>query len=396
MAMKEKRQVLGMGGFPIGRLAGIDILVHWSWVVIFGLLTWSLAEGLFLHDYPNWTRAEAWFAGAITSLVLFGSILLHELSHSLVARRQGMSVRSITLFIFGGVSSIGEEPRRPGQEFVMAAVGPLTSFALAGLFGIGAAFLRGGVGTATQYLAFINVLLGAFNLLPGFPLDGGRVLRSIAWARSGNILSATRLASLGGKGTAILLMAGGAVAFLLGSLIAGVWFVVIGWFLLSQADISYKQMLARNTLEGVRVQAALSRDFHPVRPELSLTAVLSDYVLTYHQRCYPVMSDGRLVGVVCLPDLKRFPREEWHERMVSEAMTPAERLVSVGPSDDLTRAAQLMAETDLNQLPVMEDGRFMGFVTRSDILQLIRLGGDLGGWRMPPREARAERVGPAG
>lgn len=394
--MKERSRVLGMGGFPIGRVAGIDILVHWSWVVIFGLLTWSLAEGLFVHDYPNWTRAEAWFAAAITSLVLFASILLHELSHSLVARRQGMSVRSITLFIFGGVSAIGEEPRQPGQEFVMAAVGPLTSFALAGLFAVAAVVLHGGIGTAAQYLAFINVLLGAFNLLPGFPLDGGRVLRSIAWARSGSIVRATRIASLSGEGVAFLLMAGGAVAFLLGALIPGVWFFVIGWFLLSQSRASYQQVAARDILKEFTVRSALNRDFHPLRPELSLTAVLSDYVLTYHQRCYPVISGDHLVGVVCLPDLKRFPREEWHERMVSEAMTPEERLVSVAPSDDLTRAAQLMAEADLNQLPVMEDGRFMGFVTRSDILQLVRLGGDLGGWRMPRREARAERVGSRG
>jgi Zn-dependent protease len=383
-----------MGGFPIGRVAGIDILVHWSWVLIFGLLTWSLAEGLFLHDYPNWTRAEAWFAGAVTSLVLFASILLHELSHSLVARRQGMSVRSITLFIFGGVSAIGEEPRQPGQEFSMAAVGPLTSFALAGLFGLASLVLRGGVGTAAGYLAFINVLLGAFNLLPGFPLDGGRVLRSIAWARTGSMMRATRIASFSGEAVAFLLMAGGAVAFFLGDLIPGVWFFVIGWFLLSQARASYRQLAARHALSGFNVGSALSRNFDPVRPEISLASFLSDHVLVSHRQSYPVLSDGRLLGVISLPDLKRFPRDEWHERMVSEAMTPQERLVAALPSDDLMGAAERMAEEDLEQLPVVEDGRFIGFVTRSEIVQLIRLGDDLGGSPIQRRGAQAEKVGP--
>jgi Zn-dependent protease len=379
MATKAERpKVWGMGGFPIGRVAGIDILVHWSWLVIFGLLTWSLAEGLFLPDYPHWTRAEAWTAGATTSLVLFGSVLLHELSHSLVARRHGIDVASITLFIFGGVSGLKGEPKRPAQEFLIAIAGPVTSFALAGIFGIGALVLRGGVGTASMYLAFINLVLGAFNLLPGFPLDGGRVLRSLAWARGGNLVKTTRLASDAGKAMAFLLMAGGAVAFLLGGLITGIWFLVIGWFLLSQADIGYKQVLAQDVLRGISVGSALTRDFHPVPPELSLNEFLSDYVLTYHQRSYPVMSNGQLVALVSLSDLKGFPRAEWHEHSVSEVMTPRDRLHVVRPRDDLATAAEEMASADVQQLPVMEDGRLLGFVTRADIIRLIRLRHDLG------------------
>lgn len=392
----ERPKVWGMGGFPIGRVAGIDILVHWSWLVIFGLLTWSLAEGLFLHDYPHWTRAEAWTAGAITSLVLFGSVLLHELSHSLVARRQGIDVASITLFIFGGVSSLKGEPKRPAQEFLIAIVGPLTSFVLAGIFGIGALVLRGGVGTASMYLAFINLVLGAFNLLPGFPLDGGRVFRALAWSRNGNLVKATRLASDAGKGMAFLLMAGGAVAFFLGGLITGIWFLVIGWFLFSQADISYKQVIAQDVLRGISVDSALTHDFHPVRPELNLNEFLSDYVLTYHQRSYPVMSGDRLVGLVSLADLKGCPREEWHEHSVSEVMTPQDRLHVVRPRDDLATAAEEMASADVHQLPVVEDGRLLGFVTRADIIRLIRLRHDLGETGTGGHGREAQQVVPRG
>jgi Zn-dependent protease/CBS domain-containing protein len=384
----------GMGGFSVGQIAGIDILVHWSWLVIFGLLTWSLAEGLFLHDYPSWTRGEAYVAGAVTSLVLFACVLLHELSHSLVARRQGIDVASITLFIFGGVSGLTQEPKRPGQEFVIAIVGPLTSFVLAGLFGLGGLVLTGGIGTAFLYLAAINAALGVFNLLPGFPLDGGRVLRALAWAREGSIVKATQLASRAGKLMAVLLMVGGAIAAVLGAFITGLWFVVIGWFLFSQADVSYKQVLARRVLSHIPVRSALSSDFHAVAPGLSLADFLSDYVLTSHQRTYPVMSGDRLVGIASLPDLRRFPRAEWHDRTVSEAMTPSERLSTVAPSDDLEKAAESMSSADVHQLPVMEDGRFLGFVTQADIIRMIRVRSDLGDAEIERLARDADEVAP--
>jgi Zn-dependent protease/CBS domain-containing protein len=384
----------GMGGFSIGRVAGIDILVHWSWLVIFGLLTWSLAEGLFLHDYPSWTRGEAWLAGAATSLVLFGCVLLHELSHSLMARSKGIDVASITLFIFGGVSGLTKEPERPGQEFIIAIVGPLTSFVLAGLFGLGGLVLSGGIGTAFLYLAAINAGLGVFNLLPGFPLDGGRVLRALAWARDGSLVKATRLASQAGKVMAVLLMAGGAVAAVLGAFTTGVWFLVIGWFLFSQADISYKQVLARRVLSHIPVRSALSSDFHAVEPDLSLSDFLSDYVLTSHQRSYPVMSGDRLVGLASLPDLRKYPKDEWHNRILSEAMTPLERLRTVSPTDDLQKAAEDMASADVHQLPVMDDGRFLGFVTRADIIRLVRVRSDLGGAEIERLARDADEVAP--
>jgi Zn-dependent protease/CBS domain-containing protein len=362
-----------MGGFRLGRLGGIDIVVHWSWFLIFFLLTWSLAEGLFRHDYPGWSTAAIWLAGAATSLLLFVSVLLHEFAHSVMARRQGMTVTSITLFIFGGVSSLTEEPASPKQEFLIAGVGPGTSFILAGLFGLAGLGLHGtGVGSAALYLAFINALLAVFNLLPGFPLDGGRLLRAAAWARSGNLLQATRVASQAGTILSFVLMAGGLVAILLGGFLTGVWFIVIGWFLRSQSEASFRQVVAHDVLQGISVTAALKRDVHPVSPELSLSS-LSDQVLAYNQACLPVVSDDRLLGLVYLRDLQKYPRSQWQSRSVSEVMTPRERLQVVQITDDLAKAAELMSSADVQQVPVMEEGRFAGFVTRTDIIHLIQV-----------------------
>jgi Zn-dependent protease len=391
-AQPKKASVLG--GFRLGRLAGVDILVHWSWFLIFFLLTWTLSQGLFLNDYPHWSQATAWLAGTLTSLLLFGSVLLHEWAHAMMARRQGIDVRSITLFIFGGVSSLTEEPKHPGEEFLIAGVGPATSFLLAGLFGLVGLALRGtAMGTASFYLAFINMLLGGFNLLPGFPLDGGRILRAIAWARKRSLPEATRMAALTGIGLAFVLMAGGAVAFVLGAFLTGIWFVVIGWFLRSQADAALRQLTIREELRGLTVSAALRRDFHPVRPEISLSSLLDNYVLAYHDRCYPVMSNGWLEGLICPVDLQKFPRSEWHERSASEAMTPSGRLQVAQVSDDLTNAVELMASADVQQLPVMEDGRFVGIVTRSDVMRLVQIRREMGGSLRPGERERRVEVG---
>ncbi|HLF78043.1 MAG TPA: site-2 protease family protein [Dehalococcoidia bacterium] len=362
----------GSSSFSIGRIAGIEILIHWSWLVIFFLLTWSLAEGLYLHDYPRWTTTQGWLAGALTSLVLFSCVLIHELSHSILARSQGINVSSITLFIFGGVSSLTEEPKRPGQEFAIAAIGPAVSLALAGCFALAAALVSGPVGRATTYLAFINVALGVFNLLPGFPLDGGRVLRSFIWARSRNLLKATRLASMSGKLLGGFLIGAGLLLFFAGSGFGGLWFAVIGWFLYNQAGMSYQEVVARDVLSRIHAGSLLSRDFHSVQPDVALASFAADYLLTYHERCFPVISNRQLFGLISLADLKKFPREDWPNRAVQEAMTPAGALLTVTPSDDLAKATQLLASADVHQLPVMEDGEFVGFVTRAAVVQALR------------------------
>lgn len=365
-----------MGGIRIGRLAGIDIFVHPSWFLVFALLTWSLSEGLFLEEHPEWDRAAGWAAGLTTSLLLFGSLLLHEFSHCIMARRRGLEVRSITLFIFGGVSSLKGEPNEPADEFRIAVVGPITSFALAGLFGVVGLALWGagtGVDTAAFYLAAINAVLGVFNLLPGFPLDGGRVLRAFLWARSRSLQTATRVAAQVGGMMAFVLMGTGVVIALAGAFLSGIWLIVIGWFLRSQAEASYGQLVTRNVLEGTPVLAVLEPDYHAVHPTTTLDSLVNAYLLHHSQRYYPVSTNGGLAGLITVTDLQKFPRQEWLSRTVADAMTPADRLHTLAPDDSLGRASELIAAKDVNQLPVIDEGHLLGFVTRAGIMRILQL-----------------------
>lgn len=368
-----------MGGVKIGRIAGIDILVHPSWFLILALLTWSLSEGLFLEEHPEWEPAAGWAAGFATSLLLFGSLLLHEFSHCVMARRRGLDVKSITLFIFGGVSTLKGEPNAPADEFRIAIVGPATSFALAGLFAVaGLALWDTGADTAAFYLAAINALLGIFNLLPGFPLDGGRLLRAALWARSGSLFAATRTAAQAGGVVAFVLMGSGVLIALAGAFLSGIWLIVIGWFLRSQADASYSQLVSRDVFEKTPIATVMETDYHAVYPQTDLLTLLHAYVLQYHTRYYPVSVDGDFRGLVSVSDFGKFPREEWAQRTVAEAMTPAHRLHTLARDDSLNRAVELMAAGSVNQLPVLEDGRLLGFVTRAGIIRVMQVRQEVG------------------
>jgi Zn-dependent protease len=363
-----------MGGIRIGRIAGIDILIHPTWFLIFALLTWSLSEGLFLEEHPDWGRTASWAAGLATSLLLFGSLLMHEFSHCVIARQRGLEVKSITLFIFGGVSSLKGEPNEPADEFHIAIIGPITSFALAGLFAIAGLALWGtGADTAAFYLAAINAVLGAFNLLPGFPLDGGRVLRAALWARSHSLEGATRIAAQTGSRMALILMGVGVVMILAGAFLSGIWFIVIGWFLRSQAEASYGQVVTRNVLEHTPVLAVLEPEYHAVHPGTSLDSLVNGYLLHYSQRYYPVSADSGLAGLITITDLQKVPRRDWQSRTVADAMTPADRLHTLAPDDLLSRAADLIATNDINQLPVIDEGHLLGFVTRAGLMRMLQL-----------------------
>ena len=282
-----------MGGIRIGRLAGIDILIHPSWFLVFALLSWSLSEGLFSEELPGWGREVAWAAGLTTSLLLFGSLLLHEFSHCVVARSRGLDVQSVTLFIFGGVSSLKGEPREPADEFRIAIVGPITSFALAIVFAIAGLGSWGtGVDAAAFYLAGINALPGVFNLLPGFPLDGGRVLRAAVWTRTGSLFAATRTAARVGGGIAFLLMGIGVLIALTGAFLSGTWLIVIGWFLRSQADASYAQVVTRRVFERTPITMLMEVDYHPVHPQTTLLTLLNQYILSITGVTFPSRSTG--------------------------------------------------------------------------------------------------------
>ncbi len=378
------------GSYRLLRLFGIDILVHWSWLAIFALLTGWLSQGFFKEEYQDWTAGQRWAAAVVASLAFFASILLHELAHSLVARREGLPVKSITLFIFGGVSALGGEPENPGQEFRVAIVGPIVSFILAAIFGVVAlvAYLNDALdsppGAIVLYLAIINAAVGLFNMLPGYPLDGGRVLRAVLWARGRNLLIATRRASVAGTFIAFGLIAIGVVSILLGNFIGGAWFIVIGWFLRNVSEASYQQLLFRSTLEGTKAGDLVNRSFSAAPPDISLNRLVDEYMLANSQRCVPIAVAGELLGLVTMQDLKRVPREEWGTTSVFRAMTPREKLHQVDVREDAARALEIMTRENVHQLPVTEFGRFIGFVTRGDMLRLIQVRGELG------------RVGPAG
>ncbi len=378
-----------MEALRIGRIFGIDIRIHWSWLAIFFLLLWWLAEGFFddVNAYSHWSSIERWVASGITTILFFVSILLHELSHSLVARRLGLPVHSITLFIFGGVSSLTQEPDSPGQEFKMAIVGPLMSFAL----GILAAAIAAGLwanglddtvpGAVAAYLAFINIAVGIFNMLPGYPLDGGRVLRASLWARTNNMLRATRWGSRVGTLIAFGLMALGVLSALAGNWLGGVWFIVIGWFLRNTSEQAYQQLLYRNTLEGAKVGDIIDRNFEGAPPDIPLSELVNEYILARGQRCVPVVVEGNLLGLITLGDLRAFPPDEWATTSAFRAMTPREQLHTIASDDELMSALELMAAHDIHQLPVIDGFAFSGFVTRADVIRRIQVKAELAGLR---------------
>ncbi len=358
-----------------GRIFGIEVGVHWSWIPIFVIFTWLFADGTLAHFFPSWSEPALWIAGAITSAIFFASLLAHELAHSFVARSKGLDVRGITLFFIGGVSNLGGEPRSAGDEFQIAVVGPLTSLVMGGLFAIGWVILSPfspGVAGVSAQLAVINATLALFNMVPGFPLDGGRVFRSLLWQRTHSLHKATRVASAAGEGVGYLLITAGIVFFLFGNILNGIYFFVIGLFLRGIAAGSYQQMLTDETLTGLKAGDAATTNCETVSPDLSLENVVDDYVLLRNVRCFPVQSEDHLLGLVTLEDIRHVPREQWPVTPVEKAMTSFDRLHAVAPDDDLRNVLQLMAEQDVNQVPVIEDGRLVGLIARSDILRLIQ------------------------
>lgn len=369
------------GTFRLGRIAGIDVSAHWSWFLVFFLLSWSLATTLFEDEFPGWSGAQHWVAGVITTSFFFTSVLLHELSHSLVARRLGLPVSSITLFIFGGVSNLTREPDRPRDEFLIAIVGPGTSFVLAAICAViwvATIDLNEPVSLVSGYLSFINAILGAFNMVPGFPLDGGRVFRSIVWARQRNLLRATRIASTTGVIVAYGLIAVGVIMTLTVALVSGIWFIFIGWFLKNASESNYQQMLLKDTLQGMLIANLINTSYTPVLPEITLRQLADQYILTQGHRYFPVLTGGgALLGLITLSDLRKVEQEKWEETTVYRAMTPAQKMLVLSPKDDAQQAFKLMTEHDVHQLPVVEDGLLMGFVTRADVLRLIQTRSEL-------------------
>ncbi len=366
--------------FKIGRVFGIEIGVHYSWLFAFLLIAWSLAAGFFPARYHGWAPSTYWVVGVVSTLGLFVSVLVHELSHSLVARARGRAVRDITLFIFGGVSNLEGEAERPLGEFLVSVVGPLTSFALAALAWAVLRLLAPGespLGATLAYLAFINLLLGVFNLLPGFPLDGGRVLRSAVWAATGSLDQATKVASYVGQGVSLVLIFLGVAQVLAGNVLGGLWIAFIGWFLNGAAEATRRETALREGLRGARVDDLMSRELPVATPDMTVEELVFEHTLRRGQRALLVIDGGKLLGIVSVTDVRELPHEEWARTPVARIMTPAP-LKTVDANADLEQALRLLGDGTINQLPVMEDGRPVGLLSRSDVLRFVSLRTTLG------------------
>ncbi|OGO32933.1 MAG: hypothetical protein A2Z29_01715 [Chloroflexi bacterium RBG_16_56_11] len=376
------------------RVAGIDIGIHYSWLFIFILITWSLAEGVFRVTVPGEETLTYWLMGVVASLMLFICVLLHELAHSLVARARGMSVNSITLFILGGVSNLEEEPARPAIEFSMAIVGPVTSLVLAGVFwGLERLSADGTVIDAMLgYLAYINLVLGIFNLVPGFPLDGGRVLRSILWSATGSLVKATNIAATVGRLLGWALIGFGVYQVLTGSMfgfLGGIWTAFIGWFLSSTADASRKEVMLRELLSGKKVRDIMSPKPETVTPDTTVDQLVTDIFNRKHGRALPVCQGERTEGIVTITDVKGLPREKWATTKVGEIMTRAP-LFTVSPDDDVSKALKLVTQHDVNQLLIQREGTCAGMLSRADIIRYVQLLQELG------HDGRTSRSSPTG
>jgi Zn-dependent protease/predicted transcriptional regulator len=380
----------------IGRVFGIDIAFDYSWLFIVFLLTWSLAS-TFAHLHPDWTMLASLGVALLAALLFFLSVVLHELAHSLVARAFGVPVRNITLFLFGGVSNIEREPPSPKAEFLTAIVGPLTSIAIGIILLLvasaavavpfdattsGPVLSRlGPAETLLLWLGPINLIVGVFNLIPGFPLDGGRVLRSILWATTHNLHDATRWASAVGQAIGwlfvflgVAIAFGAYVPFFGRGLVSGLWLAFIGWFLSSAAAQTWRRQLVHEILEGVNV-SRLMRPVHDVVPGTTDVATFVDrWLMKSEQSAFVVYDDtGHVSGIVTLADVRAIRRDVWPDTRVSQIMTPRDRLVVTSPSEGVAEALEKLMRADVGQLPVLEGERLAGMLLRNDVARWIEL-----------------------
>ncbi len=360
------------------KLFGFEVKIDLSWVIIAILIAWSLSIGFFPSHYKNLSAQVYWSMGIIGALGLFLSVIFHEMCHSLVARRYGIQMKGITLFIFGGVAEMGEEPHSPRAEFAMAIAGPLSSIMIAlvayGIYAFGRA--RGWVVPVLgviHYLSMINGLLAAFNLIPAFPLDGGRVLRSALWGLKGNIRWATRVSSWIGEAFGILLIVLGVLAVVKGNFIGGMWWFLIGMFLRNAAKMSYRQLTVRKALEGEPIRRFMEPNPITVPPSLSVEQLVEDYIYKYHFKMFPVVDSERLMGCVTTKQVREIPREEWSRRTVGELASECSMENIIEPGVDAIKALSIMSRSGNSRLLVVEKGRLLGVITLKDLMKFLAL-----------------------
>ncbi len=367
--------MFGLPSIRIGRVFGIPLELDASWFFVFFLVAATLTTSYFPAALPDRTPSTYVAIGFTTALLFFGSLLLHELAHSLVARAGGIRISRVTLFLFGGVSQMEQEPRSPGHELLVALAGPGTSLALAGLFwGSGtlaeAAGLSGLIWAPVEYLGVINLFLALFNLLPGFPLDGGRVLRAIVWAATKDLLRATKWASRSGQALGMTLIAIAVLGVLRGSF-DFVWFAVMGWFLSMLAAGAYQQQLLRTELARVPVRTIMSSPAALAPAEATLAEVADSHFLGGRHRRYPVVEDGRIIGIIDLEKTGEVPRAEWTRVTAAEVAARDLREVVAAPDTSVDAVLPLLEPSGPGAVLVVDDGRLAGIVTRADIIRLI-------------------------
>ena len=365
---------MNRSAIPLGRILGIPIWLDYSWFLIFALLTWSLATSYYPAEFKNWPLAQYWIVGAVTVILMFVSVLLHELGHSVVAMRYKIPIRSITLFIFGGVAQIGAEPPSAISEFWIAIAGPVTSFVLALFFGllqyVVSAFAP--LLALAQYLAYINGTLGLFNLIPGFPLDGGRVFRAIIWGTTHSLRRATLIAANVGRFIAYLFILVGVWLMFSGNFGNGLWIAFIGWFLETAASSQIHQQTIHDLLDGHHVTDTMRRDYTAILPNTTLDQLINKHILGNGQRSLVVKQDDRVVGLLTLHNVKAIPSSDWLTTTAAQVMIPVAKMKWIRPEAELVDALGEMDRDGVNQLPVMVGDQIQGVLGRDDVISFFR------------------------
>ena len=398
-----------VGGLRVGRLFGVEIRLDISLLIIFALIAFNLGMGVFPSWHPNWSQGLCWLVAFAAAAVFLGSVLVHEMAHALVGRMRGTPVPRITLFVFGGLAEMQEEPSSPASEFLIAVVGPLTSIAigLLALFGVqwlaapGFDFSSsevvaraddlvaalGPIATLLLWLGPINLMLGIFNLVPGFPLDGGRVLRAVLWWGTSDLSKATRWAAMGGRLIAYALMALGVVTMFNGGFVQGLWLLFIGWFLNNAAIESVRQQLIDQALSGVPVKRLMRRDVRGVEPDMRIDDLAREMLWSSSdQRAFPVEHDGALLGLVCVSDLRKVPQDKWPTTSLREVLTPRSELTTLPPDASAKRALEVLGRQNFDQVPIVQSldqspdqqgeepqAHLVGMVRRADLLSWVAL-----------------------
>jgi Zn-dependent protease/predicted transcriptional regulator len=370
-----------LGAFPIARIKGIRVEIHPSWLLILALLSWMLADSVFPEAYDGWSTQAYWAVGVAAALLLFVTVLIHELAHALVAKSLGMPVPKITLFIFGGVSHLGRQPKTAGEEFAIAIAGPLTSFGIAILAGSGAgaaSFWNEKVTAILGYLSIVNVALGAFNLLPGFPLDGGRVLRSAAWKHTGSFARATRIAGGTGEFVAFGMIAIGALFLVYGYVLDGLWLMLIAWFLTGAAKAETQGAMVEGTLARLLVRDLMRTDYVSVPPGISIQDVVDEQMLAHGERAVLVALDDAVQGIVTVADVRHVDRDAWGSTPIQSVMTSRDHVATVSADATALEALHILSTKRVHQAPVLDAGRMVGLITTRQLMDRLQLAETLG------------------